>query len=61
MTAKELKKALKGVPDDTEVVGLVEHAGYASISSASLGADVDEDGGKHTQFTIYLGRYLDDD
>lgn len=61
MTVKELKKALRGIPDDTEVLGLTggSYSGYVGVSSARLDEEVDEDGIEYKQLVIYLTDYLD--
>jgi len=54
MTVKELKKALRGVPDDVEVTALKD--GYVcertDVWSAGYYEDEDEDGNSIERFTI---------
>jgi hypothetical protein len=54
MTVKELKKALRGVPDDVEVTVLVDswESHTESAWSASYSKEADEDGEVTEEFTI---------
>jgi hypothetical protein len=54
MTVKELKKALRNVPDDVEVVALKDgvHCEYSDVWAAHYDTDEDEDGNKKNEFTI---------
>jgi len=54
MTVKELKKALRGVPDDVEVVALKDgaHCEYSGVWGAHYDTDEDEDGNARNEFTI---------
>jgi hypothetical protein len=54
MTVKELKKALRGVPDDVEVVALKDgvHCEYSNVWAANHDTDEDEDGNEKNQFCI---------
>jgi hypothetical protein len=50
MTVKELKKALRGIPDETPVIGLCDgNDEYVGISSARLN---EEEDGKYSQVVI---------
>ena len=61
MTVKELKKVLRGIPDDTPVIGLTggNSSDYVAVSSAHLDEDVNADGIETKQLVIYLGNYID--
>jgi hypothetical protein len=59
MTVKELKKALRGIPDETPVIGLYDGNGeYVGISSARFSEEEDEDG-KYTKVVINVMNHLD--
>lgn len=54
MTVKELKKALRGVPDNVEVVALKDgvHCEQTNVWGAHYDKDPDEDGNIIEEFTI---------
>ena len=62
MTVKELKKALRGVPDDTPVIGLTGggDCSYIGVSSADFDEDFNDDGTKLKKVVIYLTNYIDE-
>lgn len=54
MTVKELKKALRGVPDDVEVTALKDgvYCEETNVWWASYNSEEDEDGEVTEKFTI---------
>jgi hypothetical protein len=59
MTVKELKAALRGIPDETPVIGLYDGNGeYVGISSARPHEEEDENG-KYTIVVIHVMNHLD--
>jgi hypothetical protein len=59
MTVKDLKAALRGIPDETPVIGLYDGNGeYVGISSARFNEEEDEDG-KYSQVVINVMNHLD--
>lgn len=54
MTVKELKKALRGVPDDVEVVALKDgvYCEQTDVWGAHYDKDLDEDGNQTEEFTL---------
>lgn len=61
MTVKELKKALRGIPDETLVIGLTGggDSSYVGVSSARLDEYLDENNEEVKQVVIYLTNYID--
>ena len=58
MTVKELKQALRGIPDETPVIGLHDGSGYVGISSVRLNEEENEDG-KYNEVVIHVMNHLD--
>jgi hypothetical protein len=61
MTVKELKQALRGIPDETPVIGLTGggDSSYVGVSSARLDEYLNEDDKEVKQLVIYLTNYID--
>jgi hypothetical protein len=58
MTVKELKASLRGIPDNTPVIGLHDGNGYVDISSVRLNEEENEDG-KYSEVIINVMNQLD--